>query len=137
MVIEAIVETPSIPAWLGWVLGFSGLLLGSGGVAAVVKAVSDRRQGIDSHEVAEEDAIIDRWRALSDAQIKVLLEPLQNRLSAVEDEVEALKEELKVSRAKYWRAIAYIRVLLTWITRHVPESAPPPPDPSAALAEDI
>lgn len=126
---------PSIPTWVGILLALLGTLLGTGGIAAILKARYDRKQGIESHEVVEDDAIASRWEALSKAQVEVLLNPLRERLSEVEGKVKALEVELDASRKKYWTAIPYIRVLLGLFHRHAPEVALPPIPVN--IAEDV
>jgi hypothetical protein len=80
----ASVVAPSLP--IGWaiLLAVAGVLFGGGGVAALIKAISDSRQGVDASEVAEDDAIAARWQALSDAQVQNLLRPMETRLATVE-----------------------------------------------------
>ena len=127
------------PWWLAVVIGIATLLLGSGGVSAIVKARSDRRQGIATTEVAEDDALSNRWKSIIEAQTASLLEPLQQRLRDVEEKVGKLEAELEASRKKYWGAVAYIRQLLMWIARHMPESVEHTtvPQAPASLAEDL
>lgn len=117
------------------------LLLGGGTVGTVVKVWADRRSGIASHEVAEDDAIVARWRELSDAQTKALrgvIEELRADVEALKADHRAMRLELTTSRTKYWRAVGYARSLRAWIDRHVPhdQAAQLPPVPDL-LAEDI
>lgn len=130
-----VAANPTIPAWMSIVLTLFGLVLGGGGIAAILKARWDRKAGVESHEVVEDDAIAARWEALSRAQIDMLLNPLRDRLSEVEAKVTALEAELNASRKKYWTAIPYIRVLLGLLHRHAPDVTPP--SVPASIAEDV
>jgi len=126
---------PSIPAWLSVVLALFTLGLGGGGVASLMKARYDRQQGIESQEIAEDDAIAERWKQLSQAQIEMLLNPLKVRLTEVEDKVQTLEAELGKSRRKYWTAVPYIRALLSLLRHHAPDAVTPPVP--IEIAEDV
>lgn len=134
----AAADSGNIP-WLGTAITILSLALGGGGIAALFKIRHDKRMGIAQQEVAEDDALSNRWRAIIETQTKVLLEPMQKRLADVEIEVGTLKTELATSRRKYWSAISHIRTLYTWISRHMPEDIEQTqiPAPPATLAEDI
>ncbi|WKW87077.1 hypothetical protein SEA_NICOLE72_40 [Microbacterium phage Nicole72] len=129
---------PSMP-WLGPLIAVGSLLLGSGGVVAWRRLTHDKRIGVAQQETAEDDALSNRWRAIIEAQTKVLLEPMTTRIQTLETKVGTLESELEASRRKYWSAVTYIRQLLTWISRHMPsdiETTQVPQAPST-LAEDI
>lgn len=126
---------PNVPVWVTVFVAIATLVFGGGGVAALMKAHWDRQAGIEAHEVDEDDAITRHWEALSKAQIEVLLNPLRERLTEVEQTVKRLETELDASRKKYWTAIPFIRVLLAMLHRHVPDVALPPIP--ASIAEDI
>ena len=125
----------SIPTWVALLLAALSALLGSGGVAAILKARYDHKQGVEAGEVVEDDAIASRWEALSKAQVEILLNPLKERLAEVEQKVSALEAELDRSRKKYWAAIPYIRVLLSLFHRHAPDVTVP--QIPATIAEDV
>lgn len=116
---------PSIPIWLTALLTVLGTALGGGGVAAVMKALYDRKAGIEAQETVEDNAIAERWKQLSQAQIEMLLNPLKERLTEVESAVRDLEAELGKSRRKYWTAIPYIRTLLAALRHHAPEAIAP------------
>lgn len=134
--IEALLKEPGIPA--GWLILIAILtgLGGGGGVAAILKVHSDRKEGIESHEVVEGDAIASRWQQLTDAQLNNLLRPMEERLTRLESEVNRLSQKVEEWQKKYWRAIRYARSLLDWITRHMPETRDRPEVPHD-LMEDI
>ena len=118
---------------LAWAGGVITLLLGSGGIVAWRKQSADRKAGVASQELAEDQALADGWQKIIEAQTKSLLEPLQKRLGEVEAKVGALESDLAESRKKYWAAISYIRTLLLWFNRHMPDdlevtALPTPPD---------
>lgn len=117
---------PSIPTWLSIVLTVLGLALGGGGVAAIMKARYDRKSGIEAQETVEDNAIAERWKQLSQAQIEILLNPLKQRLTEVETAVRDLEAELGKSRRKYWTAVPYIRTLLALLRHHAPDAVAPP-----------
>ena len=135
---EGAVQAEAWP-WLTPVIAIGTLLLGGGGVAALIKARSDSRQGVAQQETAEDDALSNRWKAIIEVQTKSLLEPLQTRLHEVEGTVARLEKDLQESRRKYWSAISHIRTLYTWIARHMPDDIEHTqiPNPPAVLAEDV
>lgn len=130
--------TEPIP-WLSPLITIITLLFGAGGFVAWRRLSHDKKMGIAQQEVAEDDALAKRWQAIIEAQTKALLEPMTTRLKDVEDKVQRLEEELETSRRKYWSAVSYIRILLTWIARHMPDNieATSIPTPPANVTEDI
>lgn len=131
--------TPDSIPWLAPTITVLTLLLGGGGIGALLKVRHDKRVGIAQQEVAEDDALSNRWRAIIEAQTVSLLKPMQERIGTLETKVGSLEADLEASRKKYWSAVTYIRQLLTWITRHLPpdiESTQVPQAP-ATLVEDI
>lgn len=130
--------TSSIP-WLGPAIAVATILAGSGGIVAWLRLRHDKRMGVAQADVAEDDALSNRWKAIIEAQTQSLLEPMATRLRDVEGKVERLETELAMSRRKYWSAVAYIRQLLMWIARHMPEDTEHTvvPQAPATLAEDL
>lgn len=119
-------------------------LFGGGTITSIVQARTDRKKGIGELEVAQDDAIAQRWQAIVEAQAESLIAPLDKRIDkmkaemeVMERKIESLETELTASRAKYWRAIMYIRRLQTYIIRHLPEGQLHPPDPPKDIADDI
>lgn len=112
-------------------------LFGGGGISSYVQARTDRKRGIGQVEVSQNDAIAHRWQAIVTTQTEALVTPLRERVDELEDDLRDMKLELSTSRAKYWRAIMYIRQLQTYIIRHLPDGQPHTPDPPAEIAEDI
>ncbi|QDH93096.1 hypothetical protein QDA02_gp69 [Microbacterium phage Margaery] len=136
LVIAAEASDASMP-WLTPLIALGTLLLGSGGVVAWRRLTHDKRIGVAQQETAEDDALSNRWKSIIETQTKVLLEPMQEQIGELKNEVAGLKTEVAESRRKYWGAIGYIRSLQTWITRHLPDSIEQVPPPPAILAEDI
>lgn len=133
-----------MPIWVGIVIAAFTGIGGGGGVAAILKARSDRQLGIDAGELAEDNALTERWKQLATAQVQLLMEPLRaevSRLGAeiekVKAESERVKAESEVARTRYWKAISYVRTLNSWIAKHVTDSTLTPPPPPADLADDI
>lgn len=128
----------SIP-WLGPVITLLMGLAGGGGIVAWFRLRHDKRIGVAQQEVAEDDALSNRWKAIIEAQTKSLLEPMQTRLRDVEGKVTDLEGQLGESKRKYWSAITHIRTLYNWIARHMPDDIEQTqvPAPPVALAEDI
>lgn len=126
---------PTVPSWVTVMLVLGPILIGGGGITAFLKARWDRRAGVQAHEVEEDDAIVQRWEALTKAQVEMLLNPLSSRLATLEEKVRELEAALEVSRKKYWTAIVYVRALLTLLHRHASTVSPPPPP--AYIADDI
>lgn len=130
--------------WLGPAVALVVGLFGGGTLSSLYQARSDRKKGIGELEVAQDDSVAQRWQAIVRAQAESLIAPLSARIDELkqdigelEDNVEKLQGELETSRAKYWRAIMYIRRLQTYIIRHLPEGQQQPPEPPADIAEDI
>ncbi|AWY06054.1 hypothetical protein SEA_ROBSFEET_47 [Microbacterium phage RobsFeet] len=136
LVSAAVEPDPSMP-WLGPLIAVATIVLGGGGLAALLRVRHDKRIGVAQQETAEDDALSNRWRAIIETQTKVLLEPMEKQIGELKGEVAGLKVEVAESRRKYWGAIGYIRTLSNWIARHLPESIEQVPPPPAVLAEDI
>lgn len=129
----------ALSPWMPVIIALITGLLGASGIGAWIKQRHDKQIGIAAQEVTEDDALTTRWRTLIETQTKALLEPMQKRLTDVEAEVARLNVELADSRRKYWSAISYIRTLLTWIARHMPDDIEHTqvPHPPATVVEDI
>jgi hypothetical protein len=129
----------STPLWVTLLLGAVSLLLGGGGIVALVRARNDKIQGVAAQETEDENSQASRWKSIADTQLAALIQPLADRLAVVEAELIAIKAELRKSEIKYRSAISYIRILLTWIAHHLPESetGEHPPLPPETVAEDV
>ena len=128
----------SLP-WLGPLITVVTLLFGAGGIVAWRRLSHDKKIGVAQQEAAEDDALANRWKQIIDAQTATLLEPMTRRLVVLEEKVSTLEGELEASRRKYWSAVSYIRILLTWIARHLPPDIEQTaiPTPPANVTEDI
>jgi len=132
------------PWWVVPAIAIVTLLLGSGGIVAWRRLNMDRKLGVAAQETHDEDAMAARWEKMIDVQTKNLVEPLRTRLGEVNDELatieveqRALREEMALTRTKYWRAIQYIRTLCTWIKARSLGADHEPPPPPAEIAGDI
>lgn len=123
--------------WLVAVGGLVGGLFGGGGIATYVQARTDRRKSVGEMEVSKNDAISAQWQAIVKTQTESLVAPLRESIREMEEEMDGLKGELHDSRAKYWRAVTYIRKLQTYIIRHLPEGQAKPPEPPVEIVGDI
>jgi len=137
LVIAAQTVSDATVPWLTPTIAILTIVLGGGGVAALLKVRHDKRMGVAQQETAEDDALSNRWKSIIEAQTVSLLTPMAGRLATLETTVARLEGELTESRKKYWGAIGYIRTLNNWIARHLPESIEQVPPPPAVLAEDI
>lgn len=146
MIVEVLPEVAqkSNTEWLVPVTMIFGLLFGGGGLTALLKVWWDKKHGVAQTEILEDDALAGRWQHLIETQTKMLLDPLKSRLTEVESKVDFLEKELALSRSKYWKAIAHIRALLIWITKHEkdldhddPKTAPFPPAPPSEILMDL
>jgi len=63
-------------------------------------------------------ALTARYRELIAEQTEALVEPLRQEVTSLRAEVASLRTEVELVRTRYWRAIAHIRALVTWIHRH-------------------
>ena len=85
--------------------------------------------------VVSEDAAEDaHWQAIIKAQAEAIVSPLRVEVDELRGEVRVLRAEVETHRARYWRAITYIRVLLAWSRYPGSSDIPAPP---AELAVDI
>lgn len=86
--------------------------------------------------VAEDAADDAHWKAIITAQTEALLDPLRGEVARQGAEIVELRKEVREIRRIYGTALAYIRVLLSWIrARHDdPADLPAPP---ADIAADI
>jgi hypothetical protein len=136
-------------SWVSSLIGTLTILLGGGGLAALMKVRHDKRMGIAQQEAARNDAVATQWEAMSKAQsehwqgiiekqTKSLLEPLSRELAELRERVAALQADLNARQQKYWTAITHIRMLYSWISTHLPDAdGASVPEPPAMLAEDI
>lgn len=124
-------------SWLVPTVGLIVGLFGGGTLTTLIQAKSDRKRGIGELEVAQDDAVAQRWQAIVNTQAESLISPLTKRIEDLEEDVVELRTKLDASMAKYWRAVTYIRKLQSYIIKHLPDGQKPPPDPPADIAEDI
>lgn len=100
-----------------------------------------RRADVDA-TVAEDSAEDAHWRALLQAQVELVVQPLREEIARLGREVEAARADAAAARAevtqhrtRYWRAITYIRTLLSLLARHAPHAIVPAPPPE--ISTDI
>ena len=94
-----------------------------------------RKTDVDA-AIAEDAADDAHWKAIIAAQTEALVQPLRNEVTELRTEVASLRTEVELVRTRYWRAIAHIRALMTWISRHQPDAVGLPA-PSAEIVNDI
>lgn len=125
--------------WLALVAGIGILLTGGGGVVAWMKQRRDAKNGIRQETRADEDSLNARAIAIVESQFTFLVKPLQEKVDELETKVKDLTTEVEAQKTKYWKAITHIRLLYSYIAKHMTnelETTPPPPPP-AELAGDI
>lgn len=117
--------------------------------AEAARAEAEALRALVDVGAAEDETLATRWRALLEAQVEVVVQPMREELArlrgeveaarrdaaAARTEVEAMRDEVTRHRARYWRTIEYIRVLLTLLTQHGPGVTVP--SPPAEIADDI
>lgn len=86
--------------------------------------------------VAEDAADDAHWTAIIKAQTEAVVQPLRLEVTDLRAEVASLRTEVELVRTRYWRAIAHIRALMTWISRNHPDSTGLPL-PAAEITNDI
>jgi len=120
-----------------------GGLVSLGGLSGVVALLLWRHQvrklRAETHHteidaaIAEDRADDEHWREIVKTQTEALVQPLREELTRLRVEVDSLRSEVEATRTRYWRAIAYIRVLLTITQRRNPnDDVPAPPSEIAA-----
>lgn len=139
LALDSATDPATLQVWINVLIGVVVALLGGGGVGAVIKARADKAAGVSQTETAEDDAVVARWQKLIETQTLILLDPLQKKVSGLETEVSTLKTELTATHQKYWSAIGYIRQLLLWFNRNMPENMEDTqiPQAPARLTEDL
>lgn len=126
--------------WATLVTGIITVAFGGGGIAALVKARSDVRNGVRDSSRQDTDSLNARAIAVVETQFNYLVKPLQDKVNGLESKVETLKVEIEDAKTKYWKAVSHIRTLYTWISRHIPvdlDESTAVPAPPADLAGDI
>lgn len=137
-----------VPVWITSVaIPLAVVLFGGGGLAAILRARSDAKIGVADQENAEEDSQSDRWKAIIEVQTRAVIEPLERKVAALDSkvtaqdqEIQSLKALLEEATSRYWKAVGYIRTLITWINRNTPEDVlerTDVPDPHDDLAKDL
>lgn len=130
------------PSYLPGILaGLAAFVAGLGGVAALLRVRVDKKVGVAQQEVAEDDAITERWKSIIQVQTESLLKPMQEEITKHAGKIAELETKLERSQQKYWGAVSYIRNLLMWINRHLPadsvDETTQIPGPPAIIVEDI
>lgn len=106
-------------------------------VGPEIRKLSADARKVDVDAAVAEDAADDaHWKAIIAAQTEALVQPLREEVVQLRGDVASLRSEVELVRTRYWRAIAHIRGLLTWIHRTHPDS-PGLPIPPAEIAADI
>ena len=125
-----------------WILiagALSMLLFGGGGVVAWMKQRRDAKAGVRQENRADVDSLNAQAIAIVENQFNYLVKPLKEEVDKLKGEVKELRTEAENTRTKYWKAITHIRVLYSWIAKHMPAEVevtmvPAPPED---LADDI
>lgn len=127
------------------------LLLGGGGIVGILTWWSQRRAGIRQDDRADDEFLNKKTQELLQAQLDLLVKPLQEELSRVRDmltqtrveltetntKVAAAEKSIRETQNRYWYALSYIRELLHWSRTHVPEGTTPPPEIPGSLSHDL
>jgi len=96
------------------------------------KLRADARKAMVDTVVSEDAAEDAHWQAIIKAQTEAIVAPLREEVHQLRGEVRVLREEVETHRARYWRAVTYIRVLLAW-SRYPSSTDVPPPPPELAV----
>lgn len=114
-------------------------IFGAGGLAAWIKQRSDAKNGVRQENRSDTDSLNARAVALVENQFNYLVKPLQQKVDGLEADVVRLNEEVKTHAARYQMAVKHIKVLYTWIARHMPNELDQTeiPAPPVELAADL
>jgi predicted RNase H-like nuclease (RuvC/YqgF family) len=136
------------------VLGSAGFLGGLGVLLRIrheIRKLRAEAHHLDVEAAATEDraddehtaALTERWKDLIAAQTEAVVKPLRDEVErqagqivTLRDEMSTMRAEFEALRTRYWRAITYVRALLTWVHRHHDQPAGLPSAP-AEIAADI
>jgi len=98
----------------------------------IMQLRASARQTLVAAAVSEDAAEDAHWQAIIKAQTEAIVAPLREEVHQLRGEVRVLREEVETHRARYWRAVTYIRVLLAW-SRYPSSTDVPPPPPELAV----
>lgn len=124
-------------SWLQVLIAVVGGSLGTQGIQSLLRIRHDKRMGVRTTEIAEDAQDDAHWKAIVDAQVSALIDPLTRKVDAQETRIHVLEGQIQAVTTKYWRAIHYVRSLRYWIERHFPLADPPPPVIPPELSDDI
>lgn len=96
------------------------------------KARAEARKADVDAAITEDAGDDAHYTSILDAQFRLLVQPMRDRLEdqerrleRLQARIESLEQQVTVHRTKYWRAIAFIRELLSLLAHHAPEAAVP------------
>lgn len=105
-----------------------------------MRATADKEQA-EARKVETETTVLagqigtEAWETIVRTQAEALVEPLRAEVTNLRTEVAELRQTVETLRSRYWRTVAYIRVLMGHIRRHAPDTEIPPAP--AEIAADI
>ena len=125
--------------WVALVSAIAVILFGTGGVVAWLRQRQDAKQGVRQENRQDTDSLNARAVAMLETQFNYLVQPLQKKVDDLETDVTRLNEEVKTHAALYKMAVKHIKVLYTWIARHMPNELDQTeiPAPPVELAADL
>ena len=128
-----------LTSWTSLVSVLFLAIFGAGGLAAWIKQRSDAKNGVRQENRSDTDSLNARAVALVENQFNYLVKPLQQKVDGLEADVVRLNEEVKTHAARYQMAVKHIKVLYTWIARHMPNELDQTeiPAPPVELAADL
>lgn len=110
----------------------AGLLLGAGGLTALIQARGDVKKGIKEVEIASDAADTDYLATVIRMQSEAILKPLQEKVDDLENDVKELQttvEELNQEKFQLIRRADAYEVYIERLTQHI-DSGQGPPAPS-------
>lgn len=130
---------------MNWGLVFSFLAAGGlGGLGTFIlvwpqiRKIRAETRKVDVDAALAVDSAEDaHWQSIVKTQAEAIVEPLRTEVAALRGEVAGLRTEIEALRTRYWRSIHYIRDLLAWIAKHLPNADPGPPVIPADIAQDV
>lgn len=99
-------------------------LSSGGGLVAFYRARQDKKKGVREADAAEATSAIDGFRALV-TDLRSEVDRLKKDRALDSERIDQIEKQISVERDLRWSAIQYVRILLAWVTQHVPEEQPP------------